>query len=130
MKLAKSTTFSPEKILSLAIGVSPKFVAQRRVSSPPVELGCALFKEGGRALLLVFGCGAEAEVGSLEQQAFALARLQSLVRRLERELDGDRSVGGDFFQDGFGARDQISGWNDFVDEPDAIGLLRADHLSG
>ena len=33
-------------------------------------------------------------------------------------------------QDGFGARDQIGGRNDLVDEPDAIGLLRADHLSG
>ena len=33
-------------------------------------------------------------------------------------------------QDRFGARDQIGRRNDFVDEPDAIGLLRADHLSG
>jgi hypothetical protein len=47
--------------------------------------------------VLVFRCGAQAEVGSLEQQAFVLAGLRPLVRRLERELDGDGSVGGDFF---------------------------------
>ena len=96
----------------------------------PLELRRALFEEGGRALLLVLGRGAEAEVGSLEQQAFALARLHPFVCRLERELDGDRSVGGDLLQDRFGARDQISRRNDLVDEPDAIGLLRADHLAG
>ena len=40
------------------------------------------------------------------------------------------ALGKDLLQDCLGACDQISGWNDFVDEPDAIGLLRADHLSG
>ena len=48
----------------------------------------------------------------------------------ERKLDRDRGVGGDLFEDCLGARDQISGRHDFVDEPDAVGLLRADHLSG
>src|SRR3984893_11223023 len=128
MKLAKSTIFSPEKMLSLAMFVSPESCAA--LSSAPLKPGRALCQEGGRALLLVRGCGAKSEVGSLEQQPFALARLHSLVSGLERKLDGDRRVGGDLFEDCLGTRDQISGRNDLVDEPDAIGLLRADHLSG
>ena len=95
-----------------------------------MELRGALFEERGGALFLVLGCGAETEIRGLEQQAFALVGLQPLVRRLERELDGDRSVGGDLLQDGLGAGDEISRWNDLVDEPDTIGLLRADHLPG
>src|SRR6266567_7825689 len=102
----------------------------RGFSSPPAELGRALLEEGGRALLLVLGGSAEAEIGSFEQQAFALARVQSVVRCLEREFDGDRSVRSDLLQNGLGARDQISRWNDFVDQPDTISFLRADHLSG
>src|SRR5258707_103792 len=128
MKLAKSTTFSPEKILSPAMFVTPESCVA--LSSSTLKLGRALFEEGGRALLLVLGRRAEAKVGSLQQQALALARLQPLVRRLKRELDGDGSVRSDLLQDGFGARDQIGGRDDFVDEPDAIGFLRADHLSG
>src|SRR5271154_5265208 len=129
MKLAKSITFSPEKILSLAI----RSLLNRRVRwfcSPPAELRRALFKEGGCALLLVLGRRAQTEVGSLEQEAFTLACLHALVGRVERELDGHGSVGSDLPQDGLGARDQISRRNDLVDEPDAIGLPRADHLAG
>src|SRR5438552_16888502 len=85
MKLARSTTFSPEKMSSLAMFVSPASCAA--LSSSPAELGRALLEEGDRALLLVLGGGAQAEVGGFQQQALALARLHSLVRRLERELD-------------------------------------------
>ena len=60
-----------------------------QVSSSPLESRGALFQEGGRSFLLVLGCGAEPEVGGLEQQAIALARLQALVDRLQRQLDGD-----------------------------------------
>src|SRR5450432_716974 len=66
MKLARSTTFSPEKILSFAIG-SLLNVVRVGFLSPPAELRGSLFEESGRALLLVFGSGAEAEVGRLEQ---------------------------------------------------------------
>src|SRR5271168_4894385 len=69
MKLAKSTTFSPVKMLSLAIGVS--WIIISGTSSAPAELGGALFEEGGRAFFLIFGRRAKAEIGSLEQQAFA-----------------------------------------------------------
>src|SRR6202521_5957098 len=101
-----------------------------RFSSASLESGRAFFEEGARALLLVLGCGAKAEVGGLEQRAFALARFEPLVRRLECELDGNGSVGGDPLQDCFSARDQFSRRDDLVDEPDTKGLLRADRLSG
>src|ERR1700752_199443 len=93
MKLAKSTTFSPEKTLSFAMGVFPGscFVGS---CSAALEPRRALFEESGRAFLLVLGCGTEAKVRSLEQQAFALTCLGALVCRFERELDRDRSVGG------------------------------------
>src|ERR1700735_3723896 len=55
IKLARSTTLSPEKMLSLAMGVS-KVVINMALAA--VELGRALFEEGGSALLLVFGSGA------------------------------------------------------------------------
>src|SRR6266496_2037724 len=130
MKLAKSTTFNPEKMLSLVMSLSAQsFVCGTLVSSP-LESRRALFEEGVGAFLLVLGCGAEAEVRGLEPRAFALARFEPLVRRLERELDGDRSVGGDLLQDCFSARDQFSRRDDFVDESDTIGLLRGDRLSG
>src|SRR5215469_5564023 len=89
-KLAKSTTFSPEKMLSLAIGS-----LLNRQASPPQELRGALFEEGGRALFLVLRPGAQAEVGGFEDEALALAGIHSLVNRLERLLDSDRSVRSD-----------------------------------
>src|SRR5271154_4153825 len=93
MKLARSTTLSPEKMLSLAMGVSKIVVS---ISLAAAELGCTLFEEGGRALLLVVGSGAEAKIGRLEQQALILARLQSLVHSGERELHSHRRIGCDF----------------------------------
>src|SRR5712675_3494244 len=77
MKLARSTTFNPEKMLSPAMFVTPELFVV--LSSSTLKLGRALFEEGGRAFLFVVGRGAEAEVGSLQQQALALARLHSLV---------------------------------------------------
>src|SRR3954470_10899859 len=130
MKLAKSTTFSPEKMLSLAMGCPFRIAVCVGFSSPSAELWCALFEEGSCPFLLVLGCGAEPEVGGLEQQAFALARLHPLVCRLKRELDGNGSVGGDFRQGCLGALDQTGGRNDLVDQADAISLLRCDHLAG
>src|SRR6266850_5082118 len=125
MKLARSTTFKPEKMLSFAMtGLS-----SLQVSSPPLEARGALFQEGGRSFLLVLGCGAEAEVGGLEQQAIALACLQPLVHSFQRQLDGDRCVGGDLLHDRFGARDEIGRRHHLIDQANAIGFLRSDHLA-
>src|SRR5262249_36746916 len=50
--------------------------------------------------------------------------------RIERMFDGDRRVGGDLLEDRFRTRDQVGGWDDFVDESDAPSLLGADHPAG
>jgi hypothetical protein len=70
--------------------------------------------------LLYSVTGTKAEVGGLEQQGFALAHLQPLVRGLERELDGDGSIGGDFLQDRFSASDETGRGNDLVEGPALI----------
>src|SRR5262245_65800927 len=115
-------------MLSLDMGFPS--VSCVEVASPSVELGCALLEEGRRALLLVLRPGAQAEVGGFQREALALARVHPLVDRLERMLDGDRRVGGDLLEDRFRTRYQVHGRDDFVDEPDAEGLLRADHRAG
>jgi hypothetical protein len=96
-------------------------------SSHRLELGRALFEEGGRALLLVVRGGAQAEIGGFECEALALAGVHSLIDRFERQPHRDRRVGHDLLQDLLGARDEIRRRHDFVDEPDAVRLLRADH---
>src|SRR3954464_8694429 len=116
-KLARSTTFKPEKILSLVIGFS-WIVLCVGFGSPSVELRRALCEEGRCALLLVLGRRAETEVGGFELHALALARVHALVCRLERELDGDGSVGRDLREDSFGPRDQIGRRNDLINKPD------------
>src|SRR3977135_600833 len=79
MKLARSTTFNPEKMLSFAMtGLS-----LLQVSSSPLESRGALFQEGGRSFLLVLGCSAEPEVGGLEHQAIALVSLTGLSLTLQ-----------------------------------------------
>src|SRR5262249_47320565 len=98
--------------------------------SASVKLRCALLEESGRPLLLVLRPGAQPEIGGLQRKALALARVHSPVDRLERMLDSDRRVGGDLVEDRFRTRDQLGGRNDFVDEPDTPGLLRADHPAG
>src|SRR6266581_2123675 len=76
MKLARSTTFSPEKILSLAMALNVEWSCCGRFSSASLESGRALFEEGVGAFLLVLGCGTEAEVRGLEQHAFAFVRVE------------------------------------------------------
>src|SRR5258708_7876189 len=98
--------------------------------SARMELCGTLLQKGLRPLFLVFGSCAESEQRSFQRLAFGLARLQSLVHRLERVLHRERSVGENLLQDRFGARDQLGRRNDVVDEADPIGFLRADHLSG
>src|ERR1700688_3583468 len=82
MKLARSTTFSPEKILSLAMAVlskSPSVAA----ASPTAELRCTFLEESGGAFLLVFSGGANAEIGGFERKPFGLAGVHPLVGRFQ-----------------------------------------------
>src|ERR1700744_2644560 len=60
MKLARSTTFRPEKMLSLVMVVLSRSSRVRTVS-PAAEFRRTLLEEGGGAFLLVFGGGANAE---------------------------------------------------------------------
>src|ERR1700735_2150890 len=53
MKLAKSTTFSPEKMLSLVMAVLSN--RDLRAVSPTAELRCTFLEEGRGAFLLVLG---------------------------------------------------------------------------
>src|SRR5260221_659387 len=129
MKLARSTTFSPEKILALAM--SCPFPNRRvRAASPAAELRRAFFEEGGGAFLLVFRCRADAEIGRFERKPLGLAGVHPLVDRFQRELYGDRRVGGDLLQDRLGASDEIGRGDNFVDEADAIGFLGGDRFAG
>src|SRR5712671_5824246 len=73
MKLARSTTFTPEKMLSVAIVAS----------SAPLELWGALLEEGLRAFLLVVRAGAQTEQRGFEGQALGLTRFEAFVHRLE-----------------------------------------------
>src|SRR5438128_266311 len=98
--------------------------------SPSLELRGALLEERLRPLLLVVRPGAEAEEGRFQGQPFGLARLQSLVHRLDRELHGERSVGKDLLQDRLRTRHQLRGRNDLVHEADAVRLLRGDRCAG
>src|ERR1700676_173616 len=129
MKLAKSTTFSPEKMLLLAIAVLSESLCAA-AASPTSKLRRTFLEEGGGAFLLVFGGGANAEIGSFQCKAFALAGLQPLVRGLQRELHSDRRVGRDLLQNRLGTVNQAGCRNDFVDEVDAIGFLCRDRFAG
>src|SRR5882757_5350870 len=131
MKLASSTTFNPEKILSLicfpsihACGCVCLFLL-----SPP-KLRPSLVKEGRSPFLFVLGSGAQPEERSLQRQAFIQAGFQSFGHGFERIPDGDWSVGKDLFQNRFGAADEIDGGHDFVDQTDAPSLLGTDDFAG
>src|SRR5258708_9835662 len=128
MKLARSTTFSPEKILSLAMRWP---FANRRVrgASATAEIRWTFLEEGGGAFLLVFRCRADTEIGGLQGKAFALAGLQPLVRCLQGELHGDRCIGHDLLQNRLGTINHAGCSNDLVDEPDAIGFLLGNRLA-
>src|SRR6266404_1310933 len=109
---------------------SPRWATSSMVMpSPPMELRRSLGQESGGAFFLILGAGAESEERRLQCQTLGLTGVQALVHRLERVRHGDGSVGEDFLQDGFSARDQLLCWYELVDQPDAIGFLGADGLS-
>src|SRR5947199_4392878 len=91
--------------------------------SPSLELRGALLEKRLRPLILVVRPCAEAEEGRFQGQPFGLARLQSLVHRLERELHGEGSVGKDLLQDRLGTRRLRRGGEDPVHEADGVCLM-------
>src|ERR1700741_83609 len=95
MKLARSTTFKPEKMLSVVMSGS---LIGRSRPSPALELWRALLEERRRAFLLVFRARADAEIRGLQREAFSLVPLEPLVHGVERKRDGQRRVREDLVQ--------------------------------
>src|SRR5258708_10869737 len=89
MKLARSTTFNPEKMLSVVMSRS---LIGRSRPSPALELWRSLLEEPPRAFLLVFRARAEAEVQGFQREAFFLVPFDPLVHGLERDRDRQRCV--------------------------------------
>src|ERR1700688_670832 len=129
MKLARSTTFSPEKILSLAMAILSESLCAA-AASPTAELRCTSLEEGGGAFLLVFGGGANAEVGCFQCKGFAFTGLQPPVHRLQGELHSDRRISHDLLQNRLGTVNQAGCRNDFIDEANAIGFLCRGRFAG
>src|ERR1700752_1043414 len=81
-------------------GVAMANVRSRlRPNSASVKLRRTFLEEGGGTFLLVFRCRADAEIGRFERTPLGLAGVHPLVGRFQRELYGDRPVGGNLFQD-------------------------------
>src|SRR5216684_8682542 len=114
IKLARSTTFSPEKILSVVIcclrGRRGRSAARRvLLNSAPVKLRRSLCEKGRGPFGFVASPGAQPEQRCLKRQTLRQVRLQPAVHRLERELHGDRGIGENLLQDRLGAGEQIAG---------------------
>src|SRR5258705_10486877 len=98
-------------------------------NSASVKLRRAFLEEGGGAFLLVFGGGANAEVGRFKRKPLGLAGVHPLVGRFQRELYGDRRFGGVLLQDLLVASVEFGRAYNFVDWSDAIGLLHDDRFA-
>src|ERR1700745_3411699 len=90
MKLARSTTFKPEKMFSSAIrspcckiqsGCNSTLTLDGTVSGAlvPLELWSTLCKKGGCSFFFVFGPRANREQRSFQEEPFREARVQSFV---------------------------------------------------
>src|SRR6266550_3544055 len=96
MKLARSTTFSPENMFSsgmsfLLSSSDREFQnkARTRPALASLELRSTLRKEGRCSFFLVFGPGANREQRSFQEEALREARVQPFVYRLDGVLQAD-----------------------------------------
>src|SRR5882724_4055391 len=96
MKLAKSTTFRPAKMLSL--GIRKSFL----VGSFSLKLWLAFFEKRLCAFLLVICAGAKAEQRRFQCQALSEACFHSFVNRFERILHSHWSIREDLINHCFG----------------------------
>src|SRR5258708_38723053 len=90
MKLARSTTFSPEKILSFMVCLVR--LSKGRAKSNPFwslafEVRRAFFAERGHALFPVLRSETLCEERRLDVQPFRAAHVETPVRGFERRLD-------------------------------------------
>src|SRR5256714_9203727 len=131
MKLAKSTTFSPEKILSFMVclvGLSKGRARSGPFWSLAFEVWPAFFAERGHALFPVLGSETLGEERRLDVQPFGEAHVETPVRSFDRQFDRGRGIRIDLVQDGFRSRNKVVLGNDFVDQADPVGLLCVDHV--
>src|SRR3954447_24930834 len=131
MKLAKSTTFSPEKILSFMVCLVRLSKGRARSGSfwsLAFEVRLAFFAERGHALFPVLGSETLGEERRLDVQPFREAYVESPVRGFDRQFDRGRGIRIDLVQDGFRPGNEFVLGNDFVDQADPVGLLCVDHV--
>src|SRR5436190_17251124 len=131
MKLAKSTTFSPEKILSFMVCLVRLSKGRARSDafwSLAFEVRLAFFAERGHALFPVLGSETLGEERRLDVQPFREAHVETPVRGFDRQFDRRRGIRIDLVQDGFRPRNEVVPGNDFVDQADPVGLLCIDHV--
>src|SRR5438128_11052516 len=131
IKLAKSTTFSPEKILSFMVCLVRLSKGRMRSGSfwsLTFEVRLAFFAERGHALFPVLSSETLGEERRLDVQPFRKAHVETPVRGFDRQFDRGRGVRIDLVQDGFRPRNEVVLGNDFVDQADPVGLLCVDHV--
>src|SRR5262245_30129449 len=109
MKLEKSTTFSPEKILSFML---TSFDGQRAREteafwSLAFEDWLALFAECSHAFSPIRGCETLSEERRLDIQSLAKALVEPAMRRVDRQFHCNRSIRIDLVQNGFRPRNEI-----------------------
>src|SRR5437667_1520614 len=133
MKLAKSTTFSPEKILSFMVYLVR--LSKGRATWGPFwslafEVRLAFFAERGHALFPVLGSETLGEERRLDVQSFREAHVETPVRGFDCQFDRSRGIRIDLVQDGFRPRNEVVLGNDFVDQADPVVLLCVNHVGG
>src|SRR6266446_2999139 len=130
-KLARSTTFSPEKILSFMVCLVRLSKGRARLGpfwSLAFQVRLAFFAERGHALFPVLGSETLGEERRLDVQSSREAHIETPVRGFDRQFDRRRRIRIDLVQDGFRPRNEVVLGNDFVDQADPVGLLCADHV--
>src|SRR6266436_3572263 len=96
----------------------------------PLEFCGALFEKCGRPLFHVLCGGEQAEVIRLEQQALVERHLQALIDGFHGQPYSQRPHREDTPHHLLGFSEEIRGRHDLVDQPNPVGLLRVDHLTG
>src|SRR5690349_9676811 len=130
MKLARSTTFSPEKILSVVTLFLLSHFHPKIVGSASLELWCTFRQKCRGAFFLVFRSGAHSEQRSLQQQAFRDASVQSFIDCLNGVLNAERCVCEDLIEHDFCSGDKAGIRNHFIHQADPVRLLSIDDFAG
>src|SRR5437764_4952168 len=110
MKLAKSTTFSPEKILSFMVCLVGRVKGEAQSGSfwsLAFEVRLAFFAERGNALFPVLGSETLGEERCLDVQSFGEAHVETPVGGFDRQFHLGRCIRSDLVQVGFRHRYEV-----------------------